>query len=411
MAAPIETYKNPPPERFGVPTSASEVVAIFIGSGDFTGAPKMGWHIARAFKHLGFEVIAIVGRRPADGTSVIDRLRADNIIVLEEVGFERLWSFPLANRCAARLRAIDPVLVVSVVQNDFKIAAMVARSLGTPLVVMGQSLTTFYGWSVMRRLKARMFGILARRYARLVVCPSHGVANQFRQVHRVDPRNLIVIPNGIEVEDFAQTHNTCPSSLGDERPLEILNVGRLDLQKGQDILLDAVSLLPVALRNRLKVLFVGRSTMGSKASTSFLEGLRRNVNRSGLGLSVSFLGWRDDVPKILGRCDIYVHSARWEGLPLSVLEAMAAGLPTIYTDCSGAFEGFVNGVHGFMVKAGDPSSLCGALMQMLALTPQERFAMGQNARELARSNYDISALGQRFVESCVGVIARDRSLS
>jgi len=407
MTPQLETPKDASSEDFVDPKLSRKAVGIFIGTADLTGAPKMGWHIARAFKRLGFEVVAIVGRRPVAGASVVDRLQADDVVVFEEDGFERLWSLSLARRSVARLRAADPVLVVSVVQNDFKIAAMVARSLAVPLVVSGQSLTTFYGFGVLRRLKAKMFGILARRYARLVVCSSEAVANHFRTVHGVDQRNLTVIPNGIDSERLAHAHTELPSGEDGDRPLEILNVGRLDVQKGQDILLDAVASLPSGLRARLKVSFVGRETMGSRASASFLQELRSKVEMAGLSNSVTFLGWRDDVPEILGRSDIYVHSARWEGLSLAVLEAMAAGLPTIYTDCSGELEGFVNGRHGFMAKAGDPSSLCNALAQMLALTPRERFAMGQHGRELARSHYDASALCQRFVERCQDVIARD----
>lgn len=399
----LESIGNEPPPP--------QVVALFIGSGDFTGAPKMGWLVAKAFRRLGFRVVAIVGRRPTNQASVTDHLRAENIIVYEEYGFENLLSIGLVRRCVARLRAVKPVLLVSVLQNDFKIAALVSRSVSAPLVIFGQSLTTFYGPNVLRRLKAFMFGFLARRYANLVICASKVAADHYHRVHRIAQGKLLVIPNGIEVEAFAQVRSNRSAATNIDGTLEILNVGRLDVQKGQDILLDAIAMLPLKARSRLNVSFVGGETMGSNASSLFLKDLLRKVEVLALGSSVAFLGWRDNVSELLSGCDLYVHSARWEGLPLAVLEAMASRVPTIYTDCSGALEGFVNGVHGFMVNAGDPNSLQRGLLQMLTLTPEERITMGERARELIRDHYDVSVLGSRIVERCRGVIVQDRAQS
>ena len=108
------------------------------------------------------------------------------------------------------------------------------------------------------------------------------------------------------------------------------------------------------------------------------ERARLEVMTAELGLSktVLFLGRRNDVPRLLACCDLFVLPSSAEGLPNSVLEAMAAGLPVVATRVGGIPEIIDDGASGLLVAPRDPQSLAAAILQLLA---NEEFA-----RQLAR---------------------------
>ena len=107
-------------------------------------------------------------------------------------------------------------------------------------------------------------------------------------------------------------------------------------------------------------------------------------------------GWRNDVPQLLAAADFYVHPSRWEGLPLALLEAMAAARPTICTDGFKLPTGYLPGVHGLVARADDSQSLAAALEKVCALSSEERATMGQAARALVQAQFNIAESGRRF---------------
>jgi glycosyltransferase involved in cell wall biosynthesis len=405
MSHPTPTLPEvvpPTAPQTGDPGGRRMVVAFFFGVADLTGAPKMGWNIARSFLKNGHRVIAVVGSRPAKDASVIDRLQADGVEIVPETGFEKAWSFSLARRCTRALQEKRVDLIVSVIQIDVKIAAVVARSLNVPFVVMGQSLTTFFGLWPVRRAKAWVFGRLVRRRADLVIASSSAVAEQFKREHRIAAVRLVTISNCIDTRGFPARDNLPGVK---DQPVGLLTVGRLDVQKGQDLLLEAMEQLPPGILERCSVSLAGGETISSPSSVAFAGKLRQQAERPKLAGRIKFLGWRDDIPSLLSKCDIYVHPARWEGLPLAVLEAMAASAPVIFTDCFGELEGFVQGQHGYRVPVGNVDALARALETVIALPAEARKQMGLRARELVLAHYDIAVLGKRFVERCELLLA------
>lgn len=93
--------------------------------------------------------------------------------------------------------------------------------------------------------------------------------------------------------------------------------------------------------------------------------LRRVVQQRGLTDHVRFLGSRDDVPELLPALDVFVLSSRFEGLPISMLEAMAAEVACVVTRVGGIPEAITDGQHGRLVPPGDPEQLAGALVEVL----------------------------------------------
>jgi glycosyltransferase involved in cell wall biosynthesis len=106
------------------------------------------------------------------------------------------------------------------------------------------------------------------------------------------------------------------------------------------------------------------------------------------GGPLELLGERDDVPELLAAADLFVLSSRSEGLPLSVIEAMAAGLPVVASAVGGIPELVVDGETGVLVPPGDARALASALRRLLA-DPQLRRQMGDAGRLRAQQLFDL----------------------
>jgi glycosyltransferase involved in cell wall biosynthesis len=122
--------------------------------------------------------------------------------------------------------------------------------------------------------------------------------------------------------------------------------------------------------------------------------LRAQVARSGLGDRVTLAGSRGDVAEILGAFDVFVLSSRVEGLPIALLEAMAAARPCVATAVGGIPEVIGDGVDGLLVPPGDPEALAGAVAKLLA-DPDRRADLGARAAARAR-DFDIAAAVRRL---------------
>ena len=116
-------------------------------------------------------------------------------------------------------------------------------------------------------------------------------------------------------------------------------------------------------------------------------------------------GSRGDVPDLLARADVFVLASRSEGAPISILEAMAAGLPVVASDVGGVGELVVDGATGLLVPAGDPAALAAALERLLA-DPELRRRLGAAGRERARERFDLRAARDAHVSLYVRELER-----
>ncbi|MCA9791316.1 MAG: glycosyltransferase family 4 protein, partial [Candidatus Eremiobacteraeota bacterium] len=312
---------------------------------------------------------------------------------------DQLWSTSLVAAIAARARRA--ACLVAFNQRDRKFALWAGLRTAAPVVVHVGNQHRFHGPRLWRWFKEKIYGFYIRR-ASLLVCTSPTVEAEMLERFGTDPARTVTLPNGIEVDRFEKMAKLERASLGvSEQAILALNLGRLAPQKGQDLLLEALARVE---EPRLHLLLVGQPAHGSPGYGS---GLRELAARLGIGQRVHFLGWRDDVAELLGTADFFVASSRWEGSPLAVLEAMAAGLPVLYTDCSGRLGGFEDGVHGQTVATGQVEPLARGLSALARLTPEQRRQSGLAARQLVRQNYDVvSITGPRFVALIEALLKR-----
>jgi len=135
------------------------------------------------------------------------------------------------------------------------------------------------------------------------------------------------------------------------RPV-VLTVARLDEQKGHRYLLEAAAQVPEAQ-------FVLAGDGPLRAS---LEAQTRTLGVEG---RVKFLGYRSDIADLLADCDVFVLPSLYEGLPLSILEAMSAGKPVIATHIGGTDEAVIAGETGLLVPPADSAALAAAIRSVL----------------------------------------------
>src|SRR6185437_10541488 len=117
--------------------------------------------------------------------------------------------------------------------------------------------------------------------------------------------------------------------------------------------------------------------------------LRDIASRLGLGGRVRFLGFCGDIARWMQATDGFVLASRREGLPMVLLEAAAAGVPSVATDIPGTREAIVDGKTGRLVTPGDPAELAAAMKAMMELSGTERAEMSANARRRAVEQFGI----------------------
>ena len=120
-----------------------------------------------------------------------------------------------------------------------------------------------------------------------------------------------------------------------------------------------------------------------------MEALRAQASTLGVASRVTFAGHRTDVPAVLGALDVFCISSTYEGTPLALFEAMAAGKAIVSTAVDGCREVLEDGVTGLLVPPRDPAALAAALGGVLD-DAERRRALGERARA-ASTRYDIRA--------------------
>lgn len=230
---------------------------------------------------------------------------------------------------------------------------------------------------------------------------SEAAADRFVR-DRIIPKQLLsVIPNGVNADEFRNVPTGARESvrraLGLAGEFAWLAVGRFEIAKDYPTMLHAFAKVRER-QPRAVLLLVGRGSLQGE-----IESLAAALGLEG---AVRFLGVRRDVPEIMSAADGYLMSSAWEGMPMVLLEAAAAGLPIVATAVGGNHEVVGDGESGFLVPPRDADALGGAMLRLMRLPESDRHAMGERGRERVRSRYGLGRVVERWMEVYCEVLAR-----
>lgn len=228
------------------------------------------------------------------------------------------------------------------------------------------------------------------------------VSDQVRQllidVSAAPAERFYTVLNGIDTAHFADARDAgLRAELGiPESSFTFGTVGRLGVSKAQHIMIDAMK----SLTDRGEDAFLVIAGDGP-----LRQELEQQVSELRLESHVRMLGNWHNVASLLKCLDAFVLSSIDEGVPLSLLEAMAAGLPSVVTHIGGIPEVVTDGTHGLMVPVKDTQAFAAA-MERLMSEPELRTRLGKAASELVRARFDIEHMMREYYRHYDAVLCR-----
>ncbi len=215
-----------------------------------------------------------------------------------------------------------------------------------------------------------------------VACISSGTLTNLLDFQPCMKKKLTIIYNGINLSNYSPS----PTSSNENKNLIILSVGRLVECKNYEIAIRAFSKIA---NSNIQYWIVGSGDLELK-----LKNLAKSLN---LEDKVIFLGFREDIPNILHKADIFLQTSLWEGFGLAVLEGMAAGLPVVASNVSGIREVVTEKSEaGFLIDPTSEADIADKLNQLIN-NHDLRFKMGRNAQKQA-AKFDIHQTVQQYLD-------------
>jgi sugar transferase (PEP-CTERM/EpsH1 system associated) len=289
-------------------------------------------------------------------------------------------------RLTRRLRQLRPHVVHTHNPNPHVFGSVAAWGAGVAVLVH-----TKHGRNYPGQFRAVLLNRLATCLSSCIVPVSEDAARVARDVERVPPGKVLVIRNGIDLAGFpaASRPVTGPAA-------RAIHVARLHPVKDQATLLRAARRVADAEPGfRLDI-------VGDGPARAELVALRDEL---ALGGHVRFLGCRDDVAGLLSGADFFVLSSVTEGISLTLLEAMATGLPVVATDVGGNREVVASGRTGLLVPARSPDQLAAAMLQMVR-SPERTRRMGAAARRRVEEEFDLRRVVARYERLYLSLLRR-----
>jgi glycosyltransferase involved in cell wall biosynthesis len=257
---------------------------------------------------------------------------------------------------------------------------LAARLAGVPRVV-----STRHNDDPFRRGAGGTLWRLAARRSDRVIVLSRYLAQFVQRVEGVNPGRIVTIPYGLPPASGNGRGTATREDLGlpPDGPL-VASVGRLVRQKGHRDLLRAWPRV-VAAFPRARLLIVGEGPLRRR--------LLEETSALGIRDSVTFTGWRTDIPALLELADMCVHPSLWEGFGLTLLEAMAAGRCIVASRVSTIPEVVLDGETGRLVPPGDSGALAEAIVQLLA-DPERRRKLGEAGRRRLTETFGVERMAR-----------------
>jgi len=226
---------------------------------------------------------------------------------------------------------------------------------------------------------------------------SAGEKKKARIIRLLDEENSILIHNGVDhdyIRNLSVNRNAVLKSIGCENweNNKILGtLSRLSPEKGVLNLISAFSKANKEIPD-LRLLIVGGYP--EEHEDYYLE-TKEFIEKENLTEHIRILGYREDAIDILKCMDFYISSSLSEGLPISMLEAFAARIPTIATEITGNKDILRNSIFGVLTEPDSPESLSRGIIKMIQLTAKERNILVRNAYNRISDHFTIDEMASK----------------
>ncbi|MGE5431534.1 MAG: glycosyltransferase [Syntrophomonadaceae bacterium] len=291
---------------------------------------------------------------------------------------------------AARIRKLIQVRRPDVINTHSELATFYTALavIGTGIKLVQTIHNTVVNYPFLQKLLARP---LTDRFV--------AISERCRSVIRysINPRekNIKLIYNGVNVQKFQkQKREICPEVRN------LLVIGRLAVQKDHHTLLKAFAIL----KDRLNSSGIPVPMLNLAGTGALKEELMKLTEELKLGNYVKFLGARSDIPELLYKNDIWVMSSRWEGLSISMLEAMASGIPIVATDVGSNSEVIENNINGSLVEKENPQMLSDAIYRLI-IDQEKRKNYSENAK-MRVMDFSLQTCLNRYTELYFSLIRK-----
>jgi glycosyltransferase involved in cell wall biosynthesis len=348
-------------------------VAHIVGDGSAGGGTTVVLQLAAGLQQRGTKV-TVAGPH---GSYLIAQAAAAGHAVLELDFSDRLKTRSVARAVETHLRRHGPSLVHAHGARAGLAAALLPSSSRKALVY------TVHGF----HYGDKRFGIRHLAMAAERVCMQRATATVFVSSHDASlARSARLLPKGAVSEIIYNGSAPAEPAEGEQR-FDLVFLGRLHRQKN-----------PLILAEILKRLAPLRPSLGIVGSGELEPELRAEVNASGLQNQVTFLGAQPhpEAMRLLASARIMILPSRWEGLPVSVLEAMHRGIAVIASDVRGTDELVVDGETGFLVPAADAAAYAARIESLLSDDGARR-RMGACAFSRARALFSLESQLDRHI--------------
>jgi glycosyltransferase involved in cell wall biosynthesis len=244
-------------------------------------------------------------------------------------------------------------------------------------------------WHLRLNLELGLWNRVGRRVANRIIVVSDCLRRDF-PAGAGSADKFVVVPNGVDPAAFAPGSDRFQArdDLGINREWSVVGMaGSITERKGQLLLLQAAAKV-VKVFPRVKFVLIGRTN--DAHDEEYAAKLRNYVDHMGLTENVRFLGWCSDMPQVLSALDLFVLPSSNEGLPRSILEAMAAAVPVVATNVGGNAELVVTERTGLLVPPRDPNALAAAIEKLLC-APDTAREMGRAGRLMVEQHFSLRA--------------------
>ena len=325
---------------------------------------------------LGHDVVTISRK----GSRLARKAKERNIPV-KEIGANSDFDAIACWKFCSFFKSFRPDIVIGCQNKDWRVASMALKLIGSKAKVysrQGLQLlknSWWYKWSI----KLFSDGIITNTYS---------IKKYYDSFLPVDQNFVQVISNGVESVPDNLTGFDFYRYLPEEEdnPVIVLSTGRLARQKGFKYLISAAARI-IEEQPHVYFFLAGQGKLEAE--------IRNQIIQHGIERNFILLGFVEDIHPLLKSADIFVFSSLYEGMPNSILEAMANGLPVVSTNVNGIAELIEQGINGFTVSPGAEHELAETLRHVIN-NREETKKIGLNARRFVEKNFGVETMIEKL---------------